>query len=160
MEYAKLNTLTLHNFDKNDDSAVTFLKKIIIDESIKSRFQGITTGLLSNPKNEFFGHGFLVKHNNQFIGYIGIGNYNTEEQSTYLRAAIDKDIRGMNYGKTLLAEITEYIFYTYPQVENIRLKIARDNVPSLMTANACGYDWLEGDLFIKHNPYIKENKTK
>lgn len=160
MEYAKLNTLTLHTFDKEDREALAFLKKLISDNSIKERFQGMTAGLLSNPKNNFFGCGFLVKSNNEFVGYIGIGNYNNDEKSTYLRAAIDKDKRGLEYGKTLLAEITEYIFQNYPQVENIRLKIARDNKPSLMTANACDYTWLEGDIFIKYNPYIKGNKTK
>lgn len=160
MEFARLKTLTLTTFEKNDKEALTFLKRLIGDDTIKKRFQGITVGLLENLKKQFFGFSFLVKFNEEYIGYINIGNYNEEEKSTYLRAAIDKDKRGLEYGKTLLAEITEYIFQNYPQVENIRLKIARDNIPSLMTAKACGYDWLEGDLFIKHNPYIKENKTK
>ena len=160
MVYAKIGTLTLHTFDKDNNEEKDFLKKICFDETIKKRFQGITIGLLNNPRKEFFNHGFLVTHNDTFIGYIGIGAYDDINHSVYLRAAIDKDKRGHSYGKTLLSEITEYIFQMYPQVENICLKIANDNKASLMTANACGYQWLRDDFYIKYNPYIERTKVK
>ena len=160
MEYTKIGVLTLNTFDKNNIEAREFIKKLCGDNSIKSRFQGITTGLLNNPKNEFFNHGFLVTHNNNFIGYVGIGAYNERENNVYLRAAIDKEQRGHSYGKILLSEITEYIFQNYPQVLNICLKIANDNKASLMTANACGYQWLKDDYYIKVNPYIEKTKSK
>ena len=160
MEYAKIGVLTLNTFDKDNMEARNFIKKLCGDESVKSRFQGITTGLLNNPKKEFFNHGFLVTHDNIFIGYIGIGAYNEIEKNVYLRAAIDKEKRGNSYGKILLSEITEYIFQNYPQVENICLKIANDNKASLMTASTCGYQWLKDDYYIKVNPYIEKSKIK
>ena len=75
-----------------------------------------------------------------------------------MRAAISKNKRGNKYGKTLLSEITEYIFVNFKAVESIRLKIDKENTTSLMTANACGYEWLSDDFYIKYNSYIKKVK--
>lgn len=55
MEYAKLGSLSLNTFDKNNKEMLEFLKKLIKDETITSRFQGLTDGLLRNPNNEFLG---------------------------------------------------------------------------------------------------------
>lgn len=156
MEYAKIGILSLYTFNKENKDDLNFIKNLCHDKTITSRFNGITVGLLSNKGDIFFDRGYLVKHNNSYIGYINIGGFNEEEKSVYLRAAIDKTQRGNSYGKTLLSEITEYIFNNYPQVENIRLKIARDNKASLMTANSCGYVWLRDDFYIKENPYINK----
>ena len=154
MEFIKLDNLSLNIVDKNDRIALEFIRKLCHDESIKKRFQGILGGVLNNPSQELFGYGFLVSHNGEYIGYVRIGNFIEEEKSIYLRAAIDSDKRGHSYGKMLLSEITEYIFQNYSKVESIRLKIAEDNKPSLMTANACGYVWLKDDYYIKYNPYL------
>ena len=159
MEYAKIGTLTLTTFDKDNREDLEFIKRMCQDETIRSRFQGIMRGL-SNEKKSFFDTGFLVKHDKDLIGYIHIGNFNELDHCVYLRSAVDKDKRGLSYGKTILSEITEYIFQNYPQVESIRLKIAIDNKPSLMTANSCGYLWLEDDFYIKYNPYMDLKKTK
>jgi len=158
MEYAKLETMTLCLFDKENRQHLEFIKKLCKDESIKNRFQGITVGLLNNPKKKFFGHGFLVTKDDMLIGYIGISEYHEDEKSIYLRAAIDNEMRGCSYGTQLLTEISEYIFRTYQEVERIRLKIASDNVPSLKTANANGYQWIEGELYEKENPYLDFKK--
>ena len=154
----KIGTLTIHNFDKNNKTELEFIRKLCKDETIKSRFQGIFTGLLNDK--DFFNRGFLVTHNDNLIGYLHIGAFNNEERCVYLRAAVDENSRGFGYGKTILEEITEYIFKNYSQVESIRLKIASDNRASLMTANACGYKWLENDFYIKYNPYLDTKKTK
>lgn len=154
----KIGTLTIHNFDKNNKTELEFIKNLCNDDTIKTRFQGIFTGLLNDT--DFFNRGFLVSHNNNLVGYLHIGALNPEENCVYLRAAVDKNSRGMNYGKTILSEITEYIFKNFEQVESIRLKIASDNKASLMTSNACGYKWLENDFYIKYNPYLDNKKTK
>ncbi|MBQ9072343.1 MAG: GNAT family N-acetyltransferase [Bacilli bacterium] len=159
MEYAKLETLTIHTFDKNDVKALEFIKKLCNDETIKARFQGLLVGLLNNKNNDFFNHGFLVSYNDTYIGYINIGEFNNEEKYVYLRADIDKDIRGAKYGQRLLSEITEYIFINYPQVESIRLKIASDNKPSLKVADSCGFVLAGYEIYAKNNPYIS-NKIK
>lgn len=159
MEYAKIGMLTLNTFDKNNNKAVRFVWSLCEDNSIQSRFQGILSGL-TNPKNEFFNHGFLVTLNNNFIGYINISDYNNVDRCIYLKAAIAKEQRGKSYGKILLSEITEYIFEKYPEVEIIYLKIDKDNKPSLMTANACGYKWLTADFYTKDNPYLDKEPNK
>lgn len=158
MEFIKLQTLTLHTFESNNKDNLDFLKELINDESIKKWFTGLAGGLLINKNKEFFGYSFFVKDNSEFIGYVNIGNYNKNEKSVYLRAAISKNKRGKGYGKTLLSEITEYIFANFKAVESIRLKIDKENTTSLMTANACGYEWLSDDFYIKYNSYIKKVK--
>ena len=102
MKYDDMQSLSLYKFSKDDKEALNFIKKLISDESIKNWFSGITVGLLNNPNNEFFDHSFLVKSNNIYVGYIKIGSYNENEKCVYLTAAIDKDLRGHSYGKTLL----------------------------------------------------------
>ena len=158
MLFTNLETLSLYTFDKDNKEHLFFIKELFFDESIKKWVQGVSDGLLRNDKKEFFGHGFLVKYNNDFIGYIGISNYIKEEASVYLRYAISKNKRGLKYGESLLSEITDYIFQKYSEVESIRLKIASDNKASMMTAHACNYTILENDLYIKYNPYIKDDK--
>lgn len=154
MEFAKLDTLSLYLFNKNNDEDIIFIKNICGDTSIKEWFQGITIGLLINKNYEFFNHGFIVKENDKYIGYIGISNFNIEESSVYLRAAILKEKRGLGYGKILLSEITDYIFRNYSQIKSIRFKIAKENTTSLYMANSCDYKWLKNDIYIKYNPYI------
>lgn len=157
MTYIQLENLSLHTFDKSNRKQLEFIKQLCHDETIKKRFQGITVGLLNNPKNEFFNHGFLVVDNNTYIGYIGIGNYDKQNNQVYLKAAIDKNKRGNSYGKKLLHEITEYIFKNYP-IESINLKIANDNIASIKTALSCGYQSLEKEFYYKTNPYIKNKR--
>lgn len=158
MKIIKIGTLTLNSVEKNNVRDLEFIKKLCNDDTIKSRFQGILSGLLNN--NDFFDRGFLVSINNEYIGYVHIGGLNKEDNSVYLRAAVDKDNRGFGYGKTILKEITEYIFKNYIEIESIKLKIAKDNKASLMTSNACGYEWLNDDFYIKHNPYKENRKIK
>ncbi len=159
MKYVDLETLTLNLFDKENKKHLEFIKKLCKDESIQRRFQGITVGLLNNPKKAFFGYGFLVSHDDRLIGYIGVSEYHEQEKSVYLRIAIDFGVRGHSYGKTLLSEITDYIFQTYEEVEHARLKIASDNVPSLKMAMANGFHWIEGELYEKDNPYLPYKKV-
>lgn len=161
MLYATIGTLTLNNFVYNRDNLenLYFLKKLTKDKEVKKRFQGLSN-ILSNKNNNFFGQGFIVKDKEKYIGYIHIGDINYKENCVYLISAIDKDLRGISYGKTLLNEITEYIFINYPNITNIRLKIDSDNKPSLKAADSCGYKWLERDFYKKDNPYIKLDKPK
>ena len=161
MIYTTIGTLTLNNFiyDKNNLENLHFLRKLTNDEDVKKRIQGLSN-ILSNKDNSFFGQGFIVKDNNIYVGYVHIGNFNKNEKCVYLIAAIDKDLRGKSYGKILLNEITEYIFKNYPEITNIRLKIDKDNIPSLKVADACGYKWLENEFYKKDNPYILEEQKQ
>ena len=155
MEFIKLETLSLHIIDKQNKNDLEFVKKLVKNEGIKKWVHGISNIMSSNEKKEFFDKGFIVKDNDLYIGYLGIGSLN-EEKSVYLRAGLDSDVIGMGYGKKILSEITEYIFSNYQEAECIKLKIDRENIPSLRTANSCGYTWLHDDFYVKYNPYIKK----
>lgn len=96
---------------------------------------------MHNFGDELFGRSFLIVQNNNIVGYLDIGNFNQIESCIYLRCAIRKDFREQNIGKNILNEVTHYIFNTYPYIDSIRLKIAQ----------ACGYQWLNGDYYGKYN---------
>ena len=65
---------------------------------------------MSSNEKKLFGKRFIVKDNDLYIRYLGIGSLN-KEKSVYLRAGIDSDVIDMEYGKKTLSEITEYIFF-------------------------------------------------
>ncbi len=155
MEFIKLDTLSLHIMDRENINDCKFVKKLVNNEGIKKWVHGISNIMSSNENKEFFNKGFIVKDNDLYIGYLGIGALNSEK-SVYLRAGIDNNVIGKGYGKKILNEITEYIFFNYSEVESIKLKIDKENIASLKTANSCGYKWLHDDYYVKYNPYIKK----
>lgn len=158
MDKVILTNLVLVVFDKNKEEHLIFLKSIIKDKTILAKFQGLTNNLLHNHGDEFFDRSFLVStKDNKLIGFINVGDFNTKDKCIYLRYAVDINVRGLGYGKQLLSEITDYIFYNYPEVETIRLKIASDNKASLGTANACGYKWYIDDFYFAYNPNLSED---
>ena len=160
MKFIDLETLSLHIIDKQNKNDLEFVKKLFKDKDIKKWVHGISNILNENKEQKLFGHGFIVKDNNDYIGYIGIGEFNENEKCVYLRAGLDKDKVGMGYGKKILTEITEYIFSNFEEVADIKLKIDKNNKASLGTANSCGYKWSYDDYYVKHNPYtIKKTRV-
>ena len=156
MLLTNLETLSLHIIDRENKEDLEFAKKLFHNEDIKKWVHGISNIISENKEKEFFGKGFIVKDDKEYIGYLGIGSLNKQEKSVYLRAGLDSNKTGKGYGKKILSEITEYIFSNYEEIESIKLKIDRENIPSLKTANSCGYTWLQDDFYVKYNPYIKK----
>lgn len=159
MEEIKLNTLSLKTFDKNNKEHLLFLKKLVRDESITNRFNGILP-MLTKDTDEIIGKGFFISDKNKLVGFIEIGQFNIEEKCVYLRAAVDKDLRGQHYGKRTLEDVSNYLFQNYNKLESIKVKIAHDNIPSIKTAASCGYKWLRDDYYILNNPYLDKITKK
>lgn len=155
MKFIELETLSLYIIDRQNKEDLEFVKKLFHDENIKKWVNGISNILSEDRNRDFFGSGFIVKNVDEYIGYVGIGNFNKEEKCVYLRAGISKDKTGHGYGKRLLNEITEYMFSNFSDLESIRLKINSENIPSLMTANSCGYRFLYGDFYVKYSSKVK-----
>ncbi len=160
MENIKLDTLSLCKFDKDNKYHMIFLKKLLNDETIKERFQGLLPKLMKNMDDCVIGKGFFIADNDKLIGYVDIGNYNANERAVYIRQAIDKDERGQSYGKKALIETCDFIFRTYSEVENIKARIAPDNEVSIRMAIACGFSNIRDDYYGIENPYIKNKKIK
>ena len=152
-----LETLSLVTFDKNNEKHITFLKRIINDESIKKRFTGFLSRLNSKANYGIIGKSFFVAENKELIGFIDIGLLNQEEEAVYLRGAIDKSKRGNNYGHKMLNEVSNYIFENYSNVKTIKLKIDKNNYASIKTAESCGFNYILNDYYIKSNPYLKKS---
>lgn len=156
MEDIELKTLKLVNFDKKNSSHISFFKKLNGDSSIKKRFQGLLSPLVSKEK---FGKAFLVGDNNDLVGYIEIGEVDPDDDSVYLRAAVDEDKRGHGYGKRILSETSEYLFDN-TDIRSIKLKIADDNIPSMKVAFSGGYEKMGNEIYKLDNPYYKKNIRK
>lgn len=155
----QLDTLSLVVFDRNNIEHINFFKKIALDATIKNRFTGFLSNL--NAKSDsIIGKAFFLEANNELIGFIDIGSFSEEEEAIYLRGAIDKEKRGKNYGHKMLEETSNYIFLNYPEVKNIKLKIAHDNTSSIKTAESCGFINTLNDCYQKGNPYYFKNITK
>lgn len=147
MENIRLKNIRMITFDRDNQTHLEFLKKLLNDETIKNRFQGILPALLS--KEPFFGKGFLINYENKLVGYAQIGKYNKEEKCVYLLGgAIDKEHRGKRIkdnktlGEIMLDDITNYILYNYKEVQQIKLTISDDNIPAIKQASRCGYEHL------------------
>lgn len=161
MNKIKMDTLSLCSFDKDNVHHMMFLKKLLKDETIKTRFQGLLPNLMRKPDDDtIIGKGFFIADENVLVGYVDIGNYNEEEKAVYIRQAIDKDERGKSYGAKTLLEVCDFIFRKYPLVENIKARIAHDNEASIKMALACGFTNIRDDYYGLQNPYIKSSKIK
>ncbi len=160
MEDIKLNTLSLRTFDKENKKHLLFLKKLVSDTSITNRFNGMLPQLTKDSEDGILGKGFFISDEDTLVGFVEIGQFSTEEKCVYLRAAIDKDLRGQHYGKRTLEDVSDYLFQNYNKIECIKVKIAHDNTPSIRTAASCGYKWIRDDYYGLYNPYLEKSTKK
>lgn len=152
MENIKLNTFTLCLFNKDSLEHKKFFMDLIHDETIFKRFQGILPNLVRETEN-VFNKGFLLKTDDNYIGYVDISNYDQMAKCVYVRGAILNLFQGKNYGHIMLKEISDYLFNCYSEIEYIRLVIDPDNIPSIKTALSCGYK-LVGNYYVLYNPNL------
>lgn len=145
--------IKLVNFDKDNIEHVLFLKNLINDETIKSRFQGLLPNLMKNSK-EIFNKGFFLSFKNELVGYIDFSSFNTEE-AVYFRGAISQEHRGKKLGKKMLKDISNYTFENYPYVKFIKLKIEKDNISSIKVALSNGFYNIDKDYYVLENPNYK-----
>lgn len=143
MESIKLKTIKLVCFEKKNDEHLKYLKRLLSDESIMSRFQGIFPALVS--RNEFFDKGFFIGYNGELIGCILFGNYNSDSRSVYIRGfALDKEHRGIMLNDKRLSqiahdEVVQYIFDTYNEIDSIKISVSPDNIAGNRSAIRYGY---------------------
>ena len=152
MGMIKLDTLALLKFDKTNQVHKDYLKELINDESITSRFCGLLPMLMSSSK-DIFERGYFVMDEDEFIGYIDIGAYNHQERSVYLRGAIVKQARGMGYGKKMLSEVTDHMLENYDNVDYVKLKSATDNTSAINTIESCGFVEIFDGLYYMKRTY-------
>ena len=78
-----LETLSLVTFDKNNKEHVIFLKKIIKDQTIKSRFNGFLSRLNSKANYGIIDKGFFLSKDSELIGFVDIGSFNEVDLLIY-----------------------------------------------------------------------------
>lgn len=165
-----LGNIKLVEFNKEDKNHLNYLKNLLNDEKVTSRFKGILPALMKK-KEGILEKGFFLKLNEELCGYIQIGTYNIEEKSVYIRAAaLDEHHRNqkiklpnndeVKLATIMLNEVTEYLFNMYPEIEMIKLTIAEDNIAAIKHVIKCGYKYLNATHYGKENPnMIKKTKN-
>ena len=147
--------IELVEFNKDNVEHIKYFKKLRDDKSISIRFQGLFPYLLRKG-DTIFNRGFFLSYQNELVGYIDIGEFHEEEEAVYFRGAIDNEHRGKSLGKKMLKDVTEYVCNNYSYVKYIKLKIHKDNKPSINVALSNGYKQVSDELYILENPnYIK-----
>lgn len=66
----------------------------------------------------------------------------------------------MGYGSSILSEVCNYAFKTYPFISKVKAKITNDNIKSIMMAYNAGFINDKDDYYSLSNPYIKEDNKK
>ena len=140
------------------------IKDEFVSGKSSSRFiNNIDSRLNIRDDGNFFNHGYLVKLNNDIVGYLyvsGITNNNI-----YLEYSVRSDYRNQKIARRLLDSVTNYICENY-NINEIKLNIYKDNRASQKVAEECGY-YLEdeeeylykGDSdFVLNNPYYINKK--
>lgn len=148
--------IQLVTFDQNNKEHIKYLKKLLHDESIVKRFQGILPYLLRN-KDDIFNRGFFLSYKEELVGYVDISEFHEDEEAVYFRGAIDEEHRGKSLGKKMLKDISDYVFFNYTHVKFIKLKIHKDNIASINVAKSNGYQIVNDELYSLKNPlYVKQ----
>ncbi len=155
MSKFKLNDLVLENFDCNNKDHLLYLKELMRDNEVKSRFNGLELRVHSLGENFTFGKGYFVSFDSSIIGYLHMGKKN-ENDDVYLRYTIRENVRKLGYGTKLLDEVTNYLCLNYRDINNIFLKIDRDNIGSLKVAKNAGYTWSESEYYNRRNKNYME----
>lgn len=154
MSFIKIGVFKLVYFDKNDKEHLNYVKELLSDKAIVSKFQGIFPALVS--KNDFFDKGFFIKYKDELVGCVLFGKYNSSERCMYIRGfAIDKDHRGMKIGREKLSkaahdEIVEYIFNKYHCVDTIMITVSTENPAGQKAASRYGYSRISDTHYLMH----------
>ena len=142
------------------------IKDEFVDGKSSSRFINNIDNRLNIKKNDdFFNHGYLIKLNNDIVGYLyvsGITNNNI-----YLEYSIRLDYRNQKIARNLLENVTNYICENY-NINEIKLNIYKDNRASQKVAEECGYylqneeEYLykvDSDFVINNQYFINKNRN-
>ena len=154
MSSIKVGTFRLVYFDKKDKEHLSYVKELLSDKAIVSKFQGIFPALVS--KNDFFNKGFFIKYKDEYVGCIIFGNYDSNEGCMYIRGfAVDKDHRGMKIGCEKLSqvahdEIVKYIFNKYFYIDTIMITVSTENPAGQKAAVRYGYSRISDTHYLMH----------
>ena len=70
MKKIEMDTLSLCKFDKDNKDHMIFLKKLLADETIKERFQGLLPNLMKKTDDTIIGMGFFIADGDCLVGYV------------------------------------------------------------------------------------------
>ena len=162
----KLTTLELVRYNDN--------YKMLLDdfngESSSKFISQIEQRLENNMNNNknFFQSAFVVLDSSMPVGYVFISNNKKDE--VFLEYSVLKKIRGKGYGRKIINELSEFLFFNY-NIKSVKLDIDPSNKNSIYVAECCGFvldeeeyedrNYIGNMVFIKENEYyISKRKSK
>lgn len=89
------------------------------------------------------GNNFLVKKDEQYIGYMHISNnYNGKRVLSYI---VQKNMRGQGYGKIMLSNVSDYLLDN-DLASSVSLFVKHKNLSGNMLAKSCGFKKVDSNV--------------
>lgn len=93
---------------------------------------------------------YVICKDNHYIGVIGSLNF-SNAGILEIWCAIQNNLRGKGYGEKILAEITPYLIEHVDGLNDIELKINRNNLSSKRVAEKNGYNLVKDNMGLNHD---------
>lgn len=133
-----------------DDKVRAFISRNFMEWIQKQRS-------VSDEKIEL-GKSYVVEKDNRYVGVVGSLSL---DRNGFLEVwyVVKNDSRGRGYGDAILSEITPYLIENIDGVNNIKLKIDKNNKPSIKLALKNGYYLYERGDDVDTYLYFEEKST-
>lgn len=148
----KIGNLTITSFCSKNLEHLKFKKELKKDDLI---YEFVSVDIdkdlreVENQEEIEIGNSYIVKDNNQLVGYIHILAITGSSDVVELRYAVHpefrrlgyiehSDINHKGYGQQILEKCSDYLF-DYYNVNNVELHIRKDNEPSIGCAKKARY---------------------
>ena len=151
----KIGNLTITSFCSDNVEHIKFRKQLSYDDLI---YTFVSTNIeddlqeVSNHNYLEYSVGYIIKDNEELVGYIDIEPVEDRENIIELRYAVtteysrlgylgyhDFDRKG--YGEQILTECSNHIFDTFTAIDCVELHIRKDNEASIGCAKKAKYKY-------------------
>ena len=119
----KIGTLTINTFDSKNLKDYKFVREIGNDKEVKEYLGDNVSNTFIPKENEkglALGRSYIVKNNDESIGFFSIESMNSEE--VVINYGVHENYRNKGYGTKILCEISNF-FLTITKANNIVLNI-------------------------------------
>lgn len=131
-----LGEINLESIDISSRKHQKAISKLRDFEARKMMFD-VKQTVNSIKNNREVGNSYLVKKNENYIGYIYISDAKSDE-SRVISMMIEKSVRNKGYGRIILNSVSSYLF-EHDLAKSIFVYVKDKNIKSKSLVSSCGY---------------------
>ena len=148
----KTSSLSLYKYNPDSQVHKDFVELMTSEDSLADQVGDVKKKLkefsmLSLP-GQLWNGAFLVGNEDELVGYVYLFRHSFSTRIAMMNYAVTQNLRGQGYGKMLVKEISDYIFFSQKVIDNIILIINSNNVNSIGAAEFGGFT-KEGGFYVK-----------